>query len=1003
MQNNNLCRWFFGKAADRFTCWIVALVLLVNATLVGIEVQHLRVRKEEAVQQMLTKTGNLAQLLEMNLNDSRRRIDLALQDIVDVLEQQLRDGHLRNDVIDRVLLNGKQRLPEVEAFRVSDGEGLIHWGDPERPKKPHSYADRQFFAELKQNPDRGLLITEPLFGRLAKQWVVSFVRAYRRPDGSFAGVVRAGVTTAYFTGLLSKLDLGPHGMSAIRHVDRKLVARFPAVAGRVGEAGDTTVSPEFVAVLESDAQATAFHTPRAPDGLARTYAFRRLEGLPFVLLVGMAPQDYLESWHKEVSNTLMLLLAFFVLSAVAAAWSIRYWRQHRRDIEALQASESRLTRITSMTSDLVYACTKQPGESFKIDWLVGNTAEVFGRDAATVMALGCWRSFVVSQDAALFQQAISGLPPGASAEAVLRVLHGDGSIRLLQSIAHVEADPESPERHVLFGALRDVTASKKTEAELKESEARFRDVFDGISDAIFIHDFATARILQVNQRMCEMYGIALDDLGKLKLEDFSENQVPYSVAEAKQHFERAVREGDQIFEWRARQPHTGALFWVEVNLRRRTLGERDCFIAVVRDISLEKEARYALENQAAVLEHLVVERTRELAQAKDLAESANRAKSSFLANMSHELRTPMNAIMGLTAMALRNSENPRIRDYLSKVSQASNHLLSVINDILDFSKIEAERLELSDIDFLVGSLVDNVMSILGIKAAEAGIKLSISLPGALASLSVTGDAIRLEQILMNLVGNAIKFTDRGEVRLEGEIVRESSADILLRFAISDTGIGITDEQKKRLFTAFEQADASTTRRYGGTGLGLAISKRLVQMMGGEIGLDSIPGQGSRFWFTVSLKRTPAKPPVLAQTAVADAETQIFQQFSGRRILLAEDEPINCEVACMQLSSVGLVVDVAEDGERAVDLARRNHYALILMDLQMPKLNGLDAARAIRAASLNRETPILAMTANAYDEDRKACLEAGMNDHLGKPIEPQRMYARLLHWLRHASG
>ncbi len=388
----------------------------------------------------------------------------------------------------------------------------------------------------------------------------------------------------------------------------------------------------------------------------------------------------------------------------------------------------------------------------------------------------------------------------------------------------------------------------------------------------------------------------------------------------------------------------------------------------------------------------------ELRQAKELAEAASRSKSTFLANMSHELRTPMNAIMGMTNMALRHAEDPKLRDQLGKIDSASQHLLHVINDILDISKIEADRLTLEQVGFRLGEVLENLMSLIGHKTIDKGLKLHIDMPAGLPTMVLTGDPLRLGQILLNLTGNAVKFTEQGSITVRARMVNQSTSEALLRIEVQDTGIGISPEDQKRLFTAFEQADGSMTRKYGGTGLGLAISKRLVQMMGGDIGVDSTVGQGSTFWFTVRLgKATGAVPP--APTFIGDsAEVQIKSRYAGVRILLAEDEPINQEVSRGLLEDAGLSVDLAEDGKQAVELAKRNAYALILMDMQMPHMNGVDATKAIRAGSLNQTTPILAMTANAFDEDRQTCLVAGMDDHIGKPVDPDRLFETLLKWL-----
>lgn len=385
--------------------------------------------------------------------------------------------------------------------------------------------------------------------------------------------------------------------------------------------------------------------------------------------------------------------------------------------------------------------------------------------------------------------------------------------------------------------------------------------------------------------------------------------------------------------------------------------------------------------------------------AKDAAVAANRAKSTFLANMSHELRTPMSGIMGMTQLALRHTRDPKLKDQLSKVIQSAQHLLHIINDILDIAKIEAERLTLEKIEFRFGQILEDATGLIGHQALAKQLNLFLDLAPEVARLSLRGDPMRLEQILLNLAGNAVKFTEQGSISVRARLVQESSAEVLLRCEVQDSGIGIAVEDQKRLFTAFSQADDSMTRKYGGTGLGLAISKRLVQMMGGEIGVDSQAGQGSRFWFTVRLDKAPRDNVVPAQILErSSAEEWIKARHSGTRILVAEDEPINQEISRGLLEGAGLKVDLAEDGALAVAMARQQPYALILMDMQMPNLNGVDATRAIRIMPGYADIPILAMTANALSVDRQACLDAGMNEHLAKPIAPDILFTTLLKWL-----
>lgn len=386
----------------------------------------------------------------------------------------------------------------------------------------------------------------------------------------------------------------------------------------------------------------------------------------------------------------------------------------------------------------------------------------------------------------------------------------------------------------------------------------------------------------------------------------------------------------------------------------------------------------------------------ELRIARLKADSANVAKSAFLANMSHEIRTPLSAIASMVYLMKHDGVASAHEEYLANIELGCKHLLGVISDILDLSKIEADKLDIEESAVDIEAIVKNVVTILADQAKEKNIKLFFS--NELLPSNLLGDSSRLQQALLNYANNAIKFTETGAVTIQTQMIEENNDSALIRFQVEDTGIGVDSKTIARLFQSFEQADSSLSRKYGGTGLGLAIAKKLAEHMGGRVGVESTPGVGSVFWFTARLKK--ASPVINEHNGCLERKAQeiLASDFANCRILVVEDELNNSVITKKLLASVGLDADIAENGEQAIDMIAANNYSLVLMDMQLPTMNGLEATQKIRAMDRSHGLPILAVTGNAFKEDRDRCITAGMNDYLTKPLYPNELFTMLVKWL-----
>lgn len=542
---------------------------------------------------------------------------------------------------------------------------------------------------------------------------------------------------------------------------------------------------------------------------------------------------------------------------------------------------------------------------------------------------------------------------------------------------HQEAELQSYRQHLEELVETRTAALEKAIENVRISEQRYEYAANATNDGLWDWNIKTGEVYY-NPSYFTMLGYQPEDflqhtaanvwLNLLHPEE--RDRIALSSQQA------LIRDGGYEIEFRM-LCKDGSYKWI---LSRGKVVERDADGSPLRAVGTHTDLTIRKQMELVLLD------------AKLKAEVANEAKSAFLANMSHEIRTPMNAILGFTYLLERDIRNPNQRDMLQKIKTSSKHLLGLINDILDLSKIESAHLTLEALPFNTGATIAHVRSMMTERLESKGLQLIEEVDPRLIDMQLIGDPLRIRQMLLNYVGNAVKFTEHGHITLRARIDEESTEKVLLRFEIQDTGIGISDEHQQKLFKQFEQAESSTTRKYGGTGLGLSINQRLANLMGGDVGVTSKVGQGSTFWFTICLKRgsfnnEAIKTKTLHQLPRKDAD-----------ILLVEDNEINQQVASALLEDANLKVHIANNGAEAVQMVMQQHYDLILMDMQMPVMDGLEATKKIRQLKVGEAVPIIAMTANAFIEDRQRCLEAGMNDFVAKPVEPKLLYSKLAEWI-----
>ncbi|MES2940765.1 MAG: ATP-binding protein [Pseudomonadota bacterium] len=967
-----------SSQANTVAARVVAGVLVTNLFVYLLAGVAMRESRSRYLHDGEVARQNIARSLTSSVSATLERIDIALSNVATQVEHSLARNTADEAFLPAYLLTQKKLVRDLQSLWVVDPEGYARWSSEPQDSTALNVADRSYFQRARREQEVRSFASEPLIGLRTGQWQILFARRINRPDGTFAGIAAGSMQmSGYFSALFSQLDLGSSGLVTIRRADMTLYARYAKGANDTSEIGTTKIAPVALEMLRAHPAGGTYIVVSPVDGVERLFAYQRDPRYPFYVFVGQDTSEILAPWRREVATVALLLLLFTLATALYSRSA------YKRATQAYEAQEAERRAVAAERERLQMVLDSAPlGIAFKCQGVV-RFANPRISDIFDVQVGGRLGDLYV--DAADREAAAGEMEGGKPVTREMRMYDRHGSIRHMLA-TYVPAVFDGVQG--TLGWLVDITGRKRDEEVIRRINF-LSDTALALSHAGYWHaPLDGSWSFTLSPRAAEIFGL-LPGPGDRQtgVEDWLDNiraVDPASAETTRQGFLGMVENRADTFSaiHPYRRPEDGRVVWVRSYATVSRHDDPPVMYGVAQDVT-----DYMLAQQ-------------ELARAKDAAMAATQAKSDFLANVSHEIRTPLNAIIGLAHILRRDDAAPGHERRLEQIELSGEHLLALVNDVLDLSKIEAGRLDLEDGVFRLGTVIDAAASMMQPQAAAKGLRLELE--GADSPLVLRGDAMRLKQALINYLGNAVKFTAQGRVALRCRALEDSAADVLLRFEVEDTGIGIPEDRLETLFMPFLQVDASTSRKYGGTGLGLAITKHVAERMGGRVDVRSEEGKGSTFGLTVRLPKAEAGSGLLEASGDA-AVAAVRAQYAGARVLLAEDNPVSAEVALDFLRHAGLVVEHAASGAEAVALATAGEFDLALMDMQMPGMDGLEATRRIRMLPAWRERPILALTANVFAQDRQRCLDAGMSEVLGKPMRPAHLYGALLKWLPARAG
>jgi PAS domain S-box-containing protein len=848
----------------------------------------------------------------------------------------------------------RQNSPILAAIEWTNATGdiMAYAGDGDQTRA--NIADTPYFIAQRAATANTLFISPPFRSTATGQWVTAVSLPLRAPDGRFSGIVAAQVDQSYFARIYRSIKPGANGSVTLTRRDGQVLTREPFNAELIGRSvGDDEIFTKHLPLAE-----VGVVQKKSPlDGIDRIAAYCVVPQLPLVMLVTYDRADALRLWYEHIQTMVPLVAMLIGVILIGTSMLSGRTRQLARQTALLKATLDNMDQGLIVVDDKQRLAICNPRAMQLLDLPASLIAtQPLAEDVIAYQAAR--GEFINAPEYLQARQ----LPRPFSDADIWDRKRPDGTIIETQTV------PFGDRSAVI--TYKDVTKQKQGERELRDGEARYRLLAEAAADMIFQVNQDFVRVY-VSPSSREILGYAPEEMIGRKTLTIIHPEDADRVTAAFQSVIGGVERTSVVNRSRHRD---GRWIWVESALRLirdPDTGAPSGILGALRDISVRKTAEA------------------EAVAARLLAEEAAAAQSQFLATMSHELRTPLNSVLGFAGLILdRKDLAPDIERQVRLIETASSSLLMVVNDILDFSKIEEGMLELASTRFSLTALIDNSVSIIRGTATNKNLRVEAAIEPGIPPFLV-GDDGRLRQILLNLLNNAIKFTREGHVVLAVQREGLSEAGHRLRFVVSDTGIGIPKGKLDRLFKRFSQVDGSTSREFGGSGLGLAICKRLVDIMGGKIGVESVLGKGSTFWFSVTLPAAAQADAVVAMTRTE------ADQVKPCHILLVEDVEVNQEIASSILRAAGHTVDIVSDGADAILEVQSTAYDVVLMDIQMPGMDGVTATRRIRAlAGPASRVPIVAMTANVLPQQVEAFRAAGMNDHVGKPFKREDLFAAI---------